>query len=78
MFFFDPILGARARKFAGVLLVIANAALVVLQVAADQLAALPSWPWVSSASGTLAVVAFWLAKFTTFGNRVLPAEEPAS
>lgn len=66
----DPILGADARKKAGAVLAVANVLLVVLQVAADQLQTLPSWPWVATASGVLAAGTFYLTKFTTIGNKV--------
>jgi hypothetical protein len=75
MFFFDPILGEKVRKYAGGALAVANVLLVVVQVAADQLQSLPAWPWVAGVSAVLSSAVFYLSKFTTFGNRMLPPAE---
>lgn len=71
----DPILGESLRKKLLAVLAVLNALLVVLQVAADQLESLPSWPWVATASAALTGAVVALTRLTVIGNRVLPPQE---
>jgi hypothetical protein len=70
MYLLDPIIGETWRKRLGAAVLVLNALLIVLQVAAEQLQGLPSWPWVASASAALTAAVVGLTHLTAIGNKV--------
>lgn len=75
MHLLDPIIGAKWRRRLGYAVLVLNAVLIVAQAALDALGGLPSWPWVTVASGAVTAAVVALTHLTAVGNKVFPPDQ---